>query len=126
LKLAFLVAEAALEKKGLDPVLIHVEELVSYADYVLLVTATSTPQVDAIAQHCARVGKDAGHKPLSIEGRSGGNHEWILVDFGDIVLHIFQQDARARYDLEGLWVDAAQVEIPGVPRRVPNEYVASG
>lgn len=126
MKLAFLVAEAALDKKGLDPVLIHVEDFVSYADYVLLVTANSTPQVDAIASHCARAGKDAGHRALSIEGAGTGTREWILVDFGDIVLHVFQRDARARFDLEGLWADAVQVDIPGVPRRVPNEYVASG
>jgi len=126
LKLAFLVAEAALEKKGFDPVLIHVEEFVSYADYVLLVTANSTPQVEAIAQHCARAGKEAGHRALSVEGAGSGNREWILVDFGDIVVHVFQRDARTRFDLEGLWSDAAQVAIPGVPTRVPNEYVASG
>jgi len=125
LKIAFEIAEAALEKQAIDPVLIHVEDYVSYADYVLIVTANSTPQVDAIADHCAATGKKRGHRALSVEGSVGGNHDWVLVDFGDVVLHVFKGDARHRYDLEGLWSDAAQVEIPGVERPVPSKYVAS-
>ncbi len=92
---------------------------------MLIVTANSTPQLDAIADHCARVGKKSGFPALSVEGAVGGNHDWILVDFGDVVLHAFKGDARHRYDLEGLWSDAAQVDIPGVERRVPSKYVAS-
>lgn len=105
--------------------LIHVEDFVSYADYVLIVSANSTPQLDAIADHCARVGKAMGSPALSVEGAGGGNHDWVLADFGDVVLHVFKGDARHRYDLEGLWSDAAQVEIPGVEPPVPPEYVAS-
>ncbi len=97
----------------------------SYADYVLIVSASSTPQINAIADHCAFVGKKNGHKALSVEGAAGGNHEWVLVDFGDVVLHIFKGDARQRYDLEGLWSDAPRVEVPGAGLQVPNEYVAS-
>ena len=125
LKIALTIAEAALDKQAADPVLIYVEDFVSYADYVLIVTAGSTPQLDAIADHCARAGKAAGYPALSVEGGVGGNHDWVLADFGDVVLHIFKGDARQRYDLEGLWSDAVQVDIPGVERPVPNEYVAS-
>ncbi len=125
MKIAFQIAEAALEKQAIDPVLIHVEDFVSYADYVLIVSARSTPQVDAIAAHCAAVGKKLGHRALSVEGSAGGNHDWVLVDFGDVVMHVFRGEARHRYDLEGLWSDAAQIPIPGVDPPVPSQYVAS-
>lgn len=125
LKIAFQIAEAALDKQAADPVLIHVEDYVSYADYVLIVTANSSPQVDAIADHCAAVGKKLGHRALSVEGGSGGNHDWVLVDFGDVILHVFKGEARHRYDLEGLWADAEQVPIPGVDPPVPSKYVAT-
>ena len=125
LKVAFQVAEAALEKQAIDPVLIDVEAFVSYADYVLIVTANSTPQMDAIANHCSAVGKKLGHRALAVEGSGGGNHDWVLVDFGDVILHVFKGDARHRYDLEGLWSDAVQVDIPGVERPVPSKYVAT-
>ena len=125
LKIAFQIAEAAIEKQAVDPVLIHVEDFVSYADYVLIVSARSTPQLDAIASHCAAVGKKLGHRALSVEGAGGGDHDWVLVDFGDVVLHVFKGETRHRYDLEGLWSDAAKVDIPGVERPVPSKYVAS-
>lgn len=126
LQFARQIAAATLDKQAMDPVLIHVADLVSYADYVLIVSASSSPQMDAIARHCAVVGKSLGQRALSIEGRKGGgDQDWFLVDFGDLVLHIFRGEARQRYDLEGLWLDALKVALPGVLAPVPNKYVAA-
>ena len=105
------MAEAALEKKALDPILLRVQELVSYADYVLILTASSAPHADAIAQSCVARAKEDGVRPLAVEGKG---KSWCLVDFGDMVVHIFLNQNRGYYDLEGLWHDAQRVEIPGV------------
>ncbi len=105
------MAAAALDKKALDPILLRVEELVSYADYVLILTTTSPPHSEAVVQECVQRAKAEGIKPLAVEGRG---KSWCLVDFGDIVVHVFLQEYRGYYDLEGLWHDAQRIEIPGV------------
>ncbi len=111
LKFSFAMADAALDKKALDPILLRVEELVSYADYVLVLTATSTPHSDAVVDSCVQRAKAMGVRALAVEGR---RKNWCLVDFGDIVVHVFLQEYRGYYDLEGLWHDAQRLEIPGV------------
>jgi ribosome-associated protein len=104
------MANAALDKKALDPILLRVEELVSYADYVLILTTTSSPHSDAVVGSCVQAAKAEGIQPLAVEGRG---KTWCLIDFGDIVVHIFLQEHRGYYDLEGLWHDAQRIEIPG-------------
>jgi ribosome-associated protein len=108
---ALALAQATLDKKALEPVLLHVEALVSYADYVLVATATSAPHALAIADACLDAARLAGLELLAQEGRDSAR--WVLVDFGDVVVHIFQVDDRGYYDLEGLWADAPRVEVPG-------------
>lgn len=111
LELALALAAATIDKKAADPVLLQVSDLVSYADYLLVVTATSRPHVEAIVEDCAAIGKAAGSPAISQEGLETG--KWALVDFGDVVLHIFQPAERAYYDLETLWIEATRVDIPG-------------
>ena len=111
LQQALMLAEAALDKKSKNPVLLEVTNLVSYADYLLILTGTSAPHVQAIAQGCLDAVKGAGQKLYSKEGMRSAR--WVLLDFGDVVAHVFQPDERLYYDLETLWIEAPRVDIPG-------------
>ena len=109
--MALLAAEAALDKKAAAVEIIDVTGRVDYADFLVLMTGSSDRHVgalaDAVDEHLGR----AGHRAISIEGRPAGS--WVLIDFVDIVVHIFQKEARAVYDLDGLWMDARRLPVPG-------------
>ncbi len=106
---ALLSANIILERKATDPVLFEVGRLTTITDYFLIASGTSSRQVQAIAQHLERRMKEEGFIPFGIEGERDGH--WILLDYGDVVVHIFYQPIREFYDLEGLWVEAPRVEI---------------
>lgn len=106
---ALLSVNIILERKATDPVLFEVGRLTTIADYFLIVSGKSSRQVQAIAQHLERRMKEEGFIPFGIEGKRDGH--WILLDYGDVVVHIFYQPIREFYDLEGLWVEAPRVEI---------------
>lgn len=111
-ELALLCAAAALDKKGEDPLLLEVGDLTGYADYFLLVSGRSTRQATSLGENVARVLKKAGRPALGIEGLKEGT--WILLDFGEVVVHVFHQPVREFYDLDSLWGDAPRVELdPG-------------
>lgn len=96
------------ERKALDPVLLRVEALTSVADYFLITSGSSTRQVQAIARHLDRTLREAGIRAYGSEGEQEG--QWVLMDYGDVIIHIFYQPLREFYDLEGLWSEAPQVE----------------
>lgn len=102
-------AALALDKKATDPVVLAVADLTSFADFFLIASAPSERQVAAIASHIEDTMRKAGVRPLSVEGKSTG--AWVLLDFGDFVVHLFHDSAREYYDLEGFWADAERVEI---------------
>ena len=102
------VARLALDKKALDVVVLDVRGLASYAEFFVLMTAESEPQLNAIADYLEEKMKARGERALGIEGTQGGR--WVLIDFGDVVAHVFYQDTRGFYDLEGLWADAPRVQ----------------
>jgi len=107
---ALLLSRFALEKKAYDLVLMEVREISSIADYFMICSGRSDRQVQSIAQGIEEnLGKAAIH-PLSVEGTSHGH--WILMDFSDVIVHIFYQPIREFYDLEGLWSHAPRVELP--------------
>jgi ribosome-associated protein len=106
---ALLSVNIILERKATDPVLFEVGRLTTITDYFLIASGTSSRQVQAIAQHLERRMKEEGFIPFGIEGERDGH--WILLDYGDVVVHIFYQPVREFYDLEGLWVEAPRVEI---------------
>ena len=109
-ELAQLALDAALEKKALEPVLLDVDELCSYTEYILVVSGRSDRQVDAIADAVsARLKQTGRRRALGVEGVRSG--QWALLDFGELVVHVFHHPARLRYDLESLWVDAPRVEL---------------
>jgi ribosome-associated protein len=99
----------ALEKKGLEPILLDVRALCSFTNYQLIVSGRSDRQVDAIAEAIVVGLKSHGLRPLSSEGARSG--QWALLDYGDFVVHVFVHAAREHYDIEGLWNDAPRVPI---------------
>ena len=101
--------QAALDKKAKSVVLINVSALTSFADYFIICHGDSSRQVRGIAKHIEEKMDEAGFKPLGIEGYAEGN--WILIDYNDVVIHIFQKPVRDFYDLERLWSEAPLIEI---------------
>ena len=97
------------ERKAIDPVLFEVAKLTSIADYFLLASGSSSTQVQAISRHVQRKMREAGFRPYGIEGEKEGH--WTLIDYGDLVVHIFYQPYREFYDLEGLWIEAPRINI---------------
>jgi ribosome-associated protein len=113
-ELAVAAMQAAIDKHGLEPLLIDVSELGSYTDFIGLVSGRSDRQVDAIADHVCQTLKARGHRVYGQEG--SGNGRWTLLDFGAFVVHVFYHPVREFYDLESLWIEA-----PRVPLEVPPE-----
>ncbi len=107
---AFAAAEAALDKKAYDLVVLTAEHLDSIADYFLVMTGRSDVQVQAIARGIEeRLAREGVH-PLSIEGL---NHaHWVVLDYDDVVIHVFFEPAREFYRLETNWIDAHEVKLP--------------
>lgn len=113
--LALEAAATALDKKATDLALLDVRTLVSYADYVLVCSGSSDRQLSAVAQAIEKKLGESGKKCRGIEGRDSGR--WVLMDFGDIVVHVFHDQFRSVYDIEGLWPEAPKVAIPGYDRK---------
>lgn len=101
--------EAALARKPVEPVLLDVSGAASYTDHLLILGGRSQRQVEAIAEAVQQGMKQRGHDPLGIEWERGSH--WILLDYGDVVVHVFHEDVRGYYDLEGLWLDAPRIPI---------------
>jgi ribosome-associated protein len=108
---ALAIAQAGLDKKAEDVMLLDVRGLTSYADYFVVMTADSDRQASAIADSVDETLKKMGVTKVGVEGYQGGR--WILVDFGDVVAHVFNRESRGFYDLEGLWADAPRQQIEG-------------
>lgn len=121
---ALRLAEAMVEKKAIDPVLLEVTDFVSYGDYLLIATGTSRPHVEALVEACTAEAAAQGMTVLNSEGRE--TCRWVLVDYGEVLLHVFQTNERGYYDLEGMWLDAKRIEIPGAEASsYPAGFVAS-
>ncbi|MDD3581253.1 MAG: ribosome silencing factor [Desulfobacca sp.] len=97
-------AQSLAEKKAQDLVILDVRKLSSFADYFIICSGSSRRQVVALAQHLEETLARRGIKPLGIEGLAEG--QWVLLDYNEIIVHIFYQPVREFYDLEGLWADA--------------------
>ncbi len=114
-----LAAQAGLEKKATAVEIIDVTGKVDYADYLVLMTGASDRNVAAIAQEVDGSLAKEGIHSLSIEGLPAAN--WVLIDFVDVVVHVFQRDVRSLYDLDGLWMDADRVPMPPESQNGSNE-----
>lgn len=98
---------AVIARKAGRVVVLDVSELTSIADAFILCSGRSNRQVTAIAEYIEADLKSQGVRPLSIEGRREGH--WVLMDYGDVVIHIFYEPVREVFDLEGLWIDAGRI-----------------
>ena len=108
LVLARCSVEAALDKKALDPIILDLREVSSITDYLVICSAQSEPQLKAIANGVEQALKEKpGRHPLAIDGFP--TSQWIVMDYGDVMFHIFHEQKRGIYALEDLWGDAPQV-----------------
>lgn len=96
------------KKKGMDITALEISELTSVADYFVIVTGTSTTHIKALADELEDGLAAMGQEPKNIEGKATG---WILLDYGNVVVHVFTKDARESFNLENLWGDAKQMDI---------------
>ncbi|MGC8829207.1 MAG: ribosome silencing factor [Verrucomicrobiia bacterium] len=107
-KLALLCGELAENKKAEDIVILDVRKLSNVTDYFVIASATTEPHLRAIADEILeKLWEGHGIKPYSIDGERPIT--WLVIDFIDVIVHIFRSDIRAHYDLEGLWGDAPRV-----------------
>ena len=118
LEIARLTAEAACEKKAFDTLILDLRGLTYVADFFVICSGSNTTQVgavsDGIEQMLAREGVRSSH----IEGRAGS--AWVLMDYGDVVVHIFDQQTRVYYSLEKLWHDAPRMPLAAHARALAD------
>jgi ribosome-associated protein len=108
--LARKIAHLLSDKKGLDIVILDVRGMTSYADYFVVGSGESDRQVSAMAEHVlGNLKETEGLRPIGHEGMETG--QWVLLDFGEVVAHLFFSEMRAHYDLEGLWADAPREKV---------------
>jgi ribosome-associated protein len=105
--------DAAISKKALLPVLIDVTGRASYADYIGIVSGKNDRQVDAIADGVNQAMRERGRRLVGREGT--GNGRWALLDYGDVVVHVFYHPVREVFDIESLWIDAPRVKLQVPP-----------
>ena len=110
-----LYINAALGKKAIDLVVLDVHDLTSFADIFIICSGRSNRQVNAIAEHIQRNLKKHKKKPLSVEGVKDG--QWVLLDYGHVIIHVFYDPVREFYDLEGLWLDAERIETSAMKKQ---------
>ncbi|HEY2962326.1 MAG TPA: ribosome silencing factor [Pyrinomonadaceae bacterium] len=105
-----LALHAASEKKAIDPVVLDLREIASFTDYFVIFGGANERQVQAISDGVYEQLKKAGSPAARVEGYKTA--EWILLDYGDFVVHVFEQKARKFYDLERLWRESKRVTLP--------------
>ncbi len=107
------IAIAALDKKAVGLEIVDVSGKVDYADFLVIMTGRSDRQVQALAYGIEDALREKNIRPLAVEGLPHAS--WVLMDFGDVVVHVFQEETRSLYDIDGLWLDARRVPVPGAP-----------
>jgi ribosome-associated protein len=108
--LARKIGQLVLDKKAKDVLILDVRGMTSYADYFVIASGESDRQVSAMADNVLSEMKKAENlRPIGHEGTETG--QWVLVDYGEVVVHLFFEEVRAFYDLEGLWADAAREQV---------------
>jgi ribosome-associated protein len=101
-------ARAAADKKAFQIVGLEVADLTSYTDSILICSGASDRQVAAISDSVQRQLKEAGRRPLHVEGER--RSDWVLLDYGEFVIHVFTEERRIFYGLDGLWGDAPKLD----------------
>ena len=112
-ELARLCVRAAIDKKAEDPVILDVRKLCSFTDFFVVISGRSTRHVQGLAEAIETELRSKKLTPSSAEGLNEGT--WVLLDFNDIVVHIFYTETRKFYDIEGLWHDAPRISLDDTP-----------
>ncbi|HRI04106.1 MAG TPA: ribosome silencing factor [Pyrinomonadaceae bacterium] len=106
-----LAIQCASDKKAYDLVALDLRSIASFTEFFIIATGANQRQVQAIADEIKEQLKEQlNSRPVRIEGYASG--EWVLVDYGDFIVHVFNKEAREFYDLARLWLDARKVELP--------------
>ena len=108
-EMALLACDALEDKKAIDIKVIDIEKITTLADYFIITSGSNRSQVQAMADNVEEFLGKAGYEPKQIEGYQNAN--WILMDYGDIVLHIFDEENRLFYDLERIWRDGTCISV---------------
>lgn len=112
-ELALLAARALSDKKGVQIQVLEIGDLTTLADYFVLATGSSNTQINALVDNVEKVlHEEAEEEPLHREGYRGGT--WVLLDYGCVVVHIFNDEARKFYSLEHLWADGEEVDLSAI------------
>ncbi len=109
------LADAILDKKGLNLVALDLRESSSFADVMLIATGSSDRHVRTLADAVVAASKALGERPLGVEGQEDGR--WVLIDLNDVIVHLFLEEVREHYDLERLWSDAVRLQLGTEPSR---------
>jgi ribosome-associated protein len=108
-ELAKFCAQAAIDKKAEDPIILDVRKLCSFADFFVIISGRSTRHVQGLAES---IEAELRNKRLSTYNAEGLNEgSWVLLDYNDVVVHIFYSETRKFYDIEGLWHDAPRISL---------------
>ena len=108
-----LAARTLVDNKGQEVLILDVRGLSSLWDFFIICSGGSKRHVQALAQHLQEALGQAGVKPLGVEGLEEGT--WVLLDYVDVVIHLFTKPLREFYDLEGLWVEATRLSVKDLP-----------
>jgi ribosome-associated protein len=119
-----LLTRFALDKKACDLVVLDVHEHTSIADYFILCSGRSDRQVQSIAQGVEENAAAEGFKPFAVEGTQRGH--WALIDFSDVIVHVFYEPVREFYDLDGLWGQAPKAKLPEPVAKLVGQFQIGG
>ena len=112
-EMALAAAKALDSKKGRDIKVLEIDKITTLADYFVIATGSSNTQINALVDNVEKMMlEEAGEQPLHREGYRGGT--WVLLDYGCVAVHVFNEEARAFYGLERLWSDGHALDLTGV------------
>jgi ribosome-associated protein len=117
---ALLLTRFALDKKACDLVVLDVHEHTSIADYFIVCSGRSDRQVQSIAQGIEENAAEEGLRPYAVEGAQRGH--WALIDFSDVIVHVFYEPVREFYDLDGLWGQAPKAKLPEPVAKLVDQF----
>ncbi len=101
--------DTAMSRKAENIIVLDVHNLTSYTDHIIIMTGNSARQVSSMGEYIYKTMKNAGNAPIGFEGIKEG--KWALLDFGDVIIHVFDEETRDLYDIEGLWSDALRINL---------------
>lgn len=117
---ALLLTRFALDKKACDLIVLDVHEHTSIADYFIVCSGRSDRQVQSIAQGIEENAAEEGLRPYAVEGAQRGH--WALIDFSDVIVHVFYEPVREFYDLDGLWGQAPKAKLPEPVAKLVDQF----